>query len=148
MVNKIGHFAEVSLLVELIDPEQESVVTFECSGRGFYSQGYAEEVPANGYDDWKAGARAGCLLALGTEQLTGNVIVDRIVGFTSDTNEWTVAEAAAKAVWQALCVAVSPELIAKLEHLEGQSWVDPSLDLSNLAALCSLRSPHDAIHPS
>ena len=60
--NGLPYFAHVVLEVEYAS-DSPSIV-FSCSGRGFRSQGYVEEVPATGYDDWKNGARAGISYAL------------------------------------------------------------------------------------
>src|SRR5690349_279888 len=45
------HFAIVNL--EIRFPTEEATIIMACHGRGFFSQGSIEEVPARGYDDWK-----------------------------------------------------------------------------------------------
>ncbi|WP_404786364.1 hypothetical protein [Altericista sp. CCNU0014] len=62
------HFAECEVGIYFSSEVSTVVVVVDCNGRGFYSQGYIESVPANGYEDWKQGAKIGVEFALLTAQ--------------------------------------------------------------------------------
>jgi hypothetical protein len=98
------YFARVTLTVE---PDDAVAVRFQCAGDGWVGQGYIEEVPAAGYDDWKAGAAAGIRFALRVAGAAGRVTVTKIEGLTTDTNPSVVGAAAALAVWE--CLRFSPD---------------------------------------
>ena len=122
--NGLPHFAHVSLAIERVSASPE--IVFSCSGAGFKSQGYTEEVPAVGYDDWKDGARAGISFALLLAGVAGcRVDVRRIDGLSTDTNPTIVGYAAALAVWRALGFEPSSEIIEKLESIVFSSWRRP-----------------------
>ncbi|GGB75133.1 hypothetical protein GCM10008019_34200 [Deinococcus soli (ex Cha et al. 2016)] len=135
VVQGIGHFAEVSLRVSKANTPGYGRVQFLCTGKGFVGQGYLEEVSPEGYEDWKTGAEAGVLFALKCSNWTADVYVDAISGLSSDTNEWTVAEAAAKAVWNALETNLDSQVLARLEHLVDRSWCEEGLRLDDLESL-------------
>jgi hypothetical protein len=116
------YFAEVTVAVE----EGSGEVAVMCSGPGFTSQGYMEEVPADGYDDWKAGAIAGVRHALthaGRHDV--NVRISRIVGISTDTNPTIVGAAAARAVWTALGFEAGPVELARIDAIVFSSWQRP-----------------------
>jgi hypothetical protein len=97
-----GAFARVELVVHEISNDTP-VVSFNCTGVGFTSQGYVEEVPATGYDDWKEGAAAGAMFAFRLSGLPArSVTVTKIEGLTSDTSPASVGAASALAVFSAL----------------------------------------------
>jgi hypothetical protein len=98
------YFARVTLAVE---PDAEVAVRFRCDGDGWIGQGYIEEVSATGYEEWKAGAKAGILFALRVAGAGGRVTVTKIEGLTTDTNPSVVGAAAALAVWE--CLRFSPD---------------------------------------
>jgi hypothetical protein len=109
-----------------IEPES-SGLEVRCSGSGFKSQGNLEEAPAEGYDDWKAGALAGARYALELAgRPEGGVLITRIAGFTTDTNPTIVGAAAAFAVWEALGYRPSPDEIERIEKLVFASWEQPA----------------------
>jgi hypothetical protein len=108
------HLADVELAVEVSSDAPH--VVFTCSGRGFTSQGYFEDVPAVGYEHWKNGARVGATFALSIAgRPTAEVVVSRITGLSTDTNPTIVAVAAAHAVWNALGFAPPDEVVRALE---------------------------------
>ncbi|MCX6951775.1 MAG: hypothetical protein NTV51_06365 [Verrucomicrobia bacterium] len=112
--NGLCIFAEVA--VELEASDSRLTVEFACSGRGFYSQGYIEEVPAVGYDDWKAGAKAGVLFALKiANRPSCEVRITKIEGLSTDTNPTAVGAAAAFATWKALEFEPPADMMGKLE---------------------------------
>jgi len=109
------HFAQVALSVA--PKAGATTVELRCSGRGFYSQGYLEEVPAQGYDRWKDGARIGVNFALRVAGAPScAVVVERIAGFTTDTNPTVVAVAAAHAVWNALGFKPADQIVTSLDN--------------------------------
>ena len=119
--NRLPHFAVVSVAVDL----EASGLTIElaCNGAGFTSQGYSEEVPAVGYDDWKAGAKAGVSFAVViAEKKKCHVQITKIEGLGTDTNPTIVGIAAAFATWQALDFSASKEVVEKIENQAFSSW--------------------------
>src|SRR5262249_14783579 len=86
-------------------------------------QGYLEDVPARGYEIWKAGARAGVEFALAVAALPpARVTINRITGLTTDTNPTVVGVAAAFALWQAVGFSPSAEVVVRLEAAAFTSW--------------------------
>jgi hypothetical protein len=113
------YFAQVAVAVE----DGSGEVAVMCSGHGFRSQGQMEEVPAVGYDDWKAGAIAGVRHALAQAgRLDVNVTISRIVGISTDTNPTIVGAAAARAVWGALGFEAGPVETARVDAIVFSSW--------------------------
>ena len=109
------HFAQVGLIVAPMGGVTS--VEFRCSGRGFYSQGHLEEVPAEGYGPWKEGARIGVTFAHRIAALPPcAVVVERIAGLTTDTNPTIVAVAAARAFWNAIGFQPAAEVVTSLEE--------------------------------
>jgi hypothetical protein len=116
--------ARVTLSIE--SPSSQPGILFRCSGEGWISQGYLEEVPAVGYDDWKAGAKAGIEYALAVAHpAAARVEVTRIVGMLTDTNPSVVGAAAALATWKALAFEPPSEVIQALEAVVFGSWERP-----------------------
>lgn len=124
---KVGlpHFAEVAVVV---DPAAgDFAVDLRCSGLGWTGQGYLEDAPAHGYDDWKAGATVGATSACGVAGLAGaRVTVERISGLLTDTNPTIVAAAAALAVWNAIGFQPPPPIFERLEAQVFASWQRPA----------------------
>ena len=120
-VKGVPYAAKVSVKV---DPYTEQhYITVECSGRGFYRQGSIEEVPSHGYEDWKSGAVIGAEFALKTCNNPGyGVIITKIEGMTTDTNQTIVAVAAAYSVWDALSFKIDDKLKTRLEEIVFNSW--------------------------
>jgi hypothetical protein len=126
--NGLPYAAHIVLDVE--SPSPAPGTNFSCSGRGFTSQGYIEEVPATGYEDWKGGAEAGVSFALSAAGRSDcRVNVSKIEGLTTDTNPTIVAYAAALAVWKALGFEPAKELVERLEELVFSSWKRPHDEL-------------------
>jgi hypothetical protein len=114
----------VAVVVDLDSPDRS--VHFQCTGSGWIAQGHLEEVPAVGYDDWKAGARAGIEFALSVAaKQSACVHVTRIVGMTTDSNPSSLAAAAAFAVWKALGHNPSPTALEELEAVVADSRTRP-----------------------
>jgi hypothetical protein len=114
-----GFFAEVSVEVE---PAAQPSVTIKTEGEGFRRQGTLESVPAEGYEDWRAGAVIGARFALRVAEVAAVVLITRISGLSTDTNPSIVAAAAALAVWKALGVQPQPEAREQVEQVAFESW--------------------------
>ena len=119
------YFAEVVLDVDAGAGHED--ISFECTGEGFVGQGAIEDVPASGYDDWRAGVRAGVSFALAAvgAKLVG-VVVRRISGTSSDTNPTVVAVAAAHAVWKSLGLSPPSGASALLDRMMMSSGQHPA----------------------
>ena len=122
--NKLPHCAVVSLTLD-VDSEL-SRVDLACSGSGFVGQGYIEEVPLVGYDDWKEGARAGVRFALSVAGQDRSVVtITKIEGLSTDTNPTIVGAAAALATWSALEFEPSKDVLERIETQACSSWQLP-----------------------
>jgi hypothetical protein len=118
---KLPYYALIRLEVET--DCDETRITTDCHGQGFYSQGYIEEVPADGYDSWKDEAISGVVFALEVADVQkAEVTITHIEGLSTDTNPTIVAAAAARALWNALEISVSNETEKNLENYVLQSW--------------------------
>ena len=118
--NKLPFFAEVEIEAE---SSEKFEVRLNCSGVGFTSQGYLEEVPKAGYDDWKTGAKRGIEFA--ARQAAGSnclVTVSAIRGLGTDTNPVIVAAASAFAFWDAVDFQPDKNLKGKIEAKVFSSW--------------------------
>jgi hypothetical protein len=119
--NGLPYAARVTVTVE--EPSAQPDILFSCSGKGWIRQGYLEEVPAVGYDSWKAGARAGIEYALSKAGVgTARVEVVKIVGMITDTNPSVVGAAAAIAIWKALEFEPPEEVISSMEAVVFGNW--------------------------
>ena len=115
---------EVALEVDLTS--EPDVPRCACTGSGFVAQGHLEEAPSEGYEDWKAGGRAGVDFAVSVAALpTARVTIVRIAGLTTDTNPTVVGAAAAFALWQAVGFSPPAEVIGRLEATVFASWQLP-----------------------
>lgn len=120
----ITYWAEVALEVELAGEHQ--VTCCACAGGGFVAQGQLEEVPGEGYEDWKAGGRAGVGFAVSVAALPpARVTIVRIAGLSTDTNPTVMGAAAALARWQAVGFSPSAHVIERLEAAVFASWQRP-----------------------
>ena len=123
--NKAGYFALVKLEVEREWNNLE--ITTDCHGSTSTSQGHIEEVPANGYDDWKQGAVNGVKFALeAINKQNAKVVITHIEGLTTDTNPTIVAAAAARAIWNAFEIRIPENTEKNLEDYVLQSWSNNS----------------------
>ena len=110
-------FAQVELVVHDASDDRPSV-SFNCTGVGFTAQGYVEEVPPRGYDDWKQGAAAGANFAFRLSGVAGeSVTVTKIEGLTSDTSPACVGAASALAVFNALGLPVPTSFNSLVEEI-------------------------------
>lgn len=122
--NGLPFAARVTLSLE--SPSSQPGIVFRCSGKGWIGQGDLEEVPAVGYEDWKAGAKAGIEYALAVAHSEAvHVEVTKIVGMLTDTNPSVVGAAAALATWKALVFEPSGDVLQALESVVFGSWGRP-----------------------
>jgi len=119
-----GYVAKVKL--EIDQDADQPYISFRCTGTGWHGQGSIEEVPEEGYEDWKLGAYEGIKYALDRCDCPQyGVVVRRITGVMTDTNPILVGLAAADAVWIALGFK-PPRLEAEWhKHLGLSSWKCP-----------------------
>lgn len=120
IVNGRSYFAEVEIFI--IPNSSVITVNNKCDGKGYIGQGAIEDVPKNGYDDWKRAAEEGILYALKQASLQKTVEVLRISGISSDTNPDIVYCAAVSAIWNAL--NFEPDQVTKdqLNNRITESW--------------------------
>ena len=112
---RTGFFARVEL--EVADIEGADV-TFDCQGRGFYSQGYIEEATPEGYADWKDGAAAGVAFAFRLlKAKSRSVTIIKIEGLGTDTSPAAVGAAAVLAVLDALKIPAPDGLPSQLDQI-------------------------------
>lgn len=119
-----GYAAVVTLTIDLSATDKH--VSVECHGRGFYSQGYIEEVPEQGYDNWKQGAVVGVNYALDVAGIGPcHVMITKIEGLTTDTNPTVVAVAAMDAVWKGLDFTPPADIDTSVKAAALASWNQP-----------------------
>lgn len=113
--------------LRLTEASEELGVTIRCTAPPtIASQGYFEDVPAKGYDDWKQGAALGAEYALEVAgEEARSIVVSRIVGLTTETNPTVVGAAAALGVWEAVGYQPTPEQIQQIERNVFGSWQRP-----------------------
>jgi len=121
-----GYAARVT--IDMQPTTGPGIITVRCTGTPLFRQGAIEEVPAEGWDDWKAGAVTGVQYALTrANQLNSQVVINRILGTFTDTHPSIIALAAAYAVWRTLGWTPTPE---DTQYLE-------SVALAGFASYCS-----------
>ncbi|HEX2913949.1 MAG TPA: hypothetical protein VH186_24305 [Chloroflexia bacterium] len=129
--SKVGYFARVEIQVET--GVEKTYFEIRCKGNGFRGQGYIEEVPENGYEDWKFGAIIVLNYALRKlDSPICKVTVIKIEGLTSDTNPTIVAAAAINALWKAYNYVPNIELQNYIEEEVLRSWALPQMSIPYL----------------
>ncbi len=122
-----GYAAAVTLTIDPMTTETR--ISLDCRGRGFYSQGYIEDVPAQGYDSWKRGAIVGAAYALNVARYGPcHVIITKIEGLTTDTNPTVVAAAVAAvmdAIWKGIGFTPPTDVSAYITAVALDSWNQP-----------------------
>lgn len=125
VVGSLPHFAEVTVVVDMHHVGRSAALRLESTqeASGFRSQGALEIAPPAGpYEAWRHGAVGGALFALEQSDRNAHVIVAKIAGLSTDTNEKIVALAAARAVWSALGIEPPPEAAKAIESDAFSSW--------------------------
>jgi len=75
-----------------------------------------QEIPSQGYEDWKAGAIEGAVYALRLAgRLRCGLVISKIIGLAGDTTAAAVGAAAANAVWAALDFRPPTAVVRRLE---------------------------------
>lgn len=92
--------AEVALTIDTSHPI--TTVEMDLTGCGFFSQGYAEVIPATGYDEWREAVVRGVEIAMKEANVTGLVVITKIAGWSTDTTPDRMIKAAKTAVRNAL----------------------------------------------
>jgi len=129
----LGYAGQVTIL---LDPAPaRPYVEVACIGAGWIRHGLPEDVGPTGYDDWKAGARAGVAYAMHSAGLEHcGVRITRIVGMSADTNPTILAAAAARAVWRAAGVTPDPAMLARVVARVFASWERDALALPDFGS--------------
>lgn len=128
----LPHYAEVVVTVD--SATRERSIEFHCTGAGWTGQGYLEDAPTTGYDDWKAGAQVGARFACEIAGVPGaRVRIERITGMETDTNPTIVAAAAALAVWNAIGFEPAHSVHALVEAHVFASWKRQQGEIPDLA---------------
>jgi hypothetical protein len=116
MVNGASFYAEIGLTIT----ETENGTLEVCenySGEVFSSQGSLEQIPENGYNDWKKGILAGIEYAF--QKLKNNnglkVTVNQASGLSTETNPVILGFAASRAILKELEHSESDEQLAQIE---------------------------------
>lgn len=117
--------------IEVVPSESgQNEILEHYAGKGFYSQGYLEEVSAVGYDSWKQAARKG--LEYGFSLVPGHwtVHIYKIEGRThTDTNPATVGYTMLLAFLDKVGVQLSQEQTAAFENYVEESWTKANTGL-------------------
>ncbi len=126
-----GYGAVVTLTID--SAATETHISLDCHGQSFRSQGYIEDVPEQGYDDWKQGAVAGVDYALKVAGLEPcGVVITKIEGLTTDTNPTIVAVAAMDAIWKGMGATPPADIDAYVKAAALDSWNQPYDAIPNL----------------
>ncbi len=120
--NGLPHFAAITLRAERNDAAGEHRIVEAYAGEGFASQGYFESVPANGYDDWKAGVHDGLKYALSKLEGYWTVTVEKLEGVSTDTNQTIAGYVAIRALWEKAGYHPAAAETARLEDMVFSSW--------------------------
>jgi hypothetical protein len=99
------------------------------SGQGFTSQGHMEEVPENGYDSWKIGARCGLAYAFSLVNSNWTVHINKIEGLSTDTNPAIVGYTMLRAFLDRINFRLPNNQIEMLEEFVLSSWAKPDQQL-------------------
>lgn len=127
--NGVGSVAIVTLDVSKNNSDQNEIIE-HYTGQGFTSQGYIEDIPANGYDSWKIAARHGLEYAFSLIDTFWTVNLKKVEGraFT-DTNPTIVAYTVLRAFFDKIGFQLDPNQIEVLEEFVLSSWTKPYKEL-------------------
>lgn len=121
--NRRPHYSEIKLHIETTTTNQLEIIE-NYSGKGFYSQGYMEIIPAKGYDLWKTGIHNGITYAYSKlKQKTGlKVTIVEAGGFSTDTNAIILGFVAARAILNNIENKETAAEFQLTENLMNTSW--------------------------
>jgi hypothetical protein len=105
--------------------ENENKIIEYYSGSGFTSQGYIEEVPAIGYNDWKLGVKQGLEYAFSLVNSNWLIHINRLEGLHTDTNPSVVGYTAIRAFLDRIEFQLDDNKIEILEEFVFSSWQRP-----------------------
>lgn len=127
--NGIAYAAIVTLDVEP-NSFRTNYIAEHYSGQGFTSQGNIEEVPENGYDSWKIGARNGLEYAFSLIDTYWTVYINKIEGrIFLDTNPAIVGYTVLRAFFDKIDFQLTERQIEVLEEFVLSSWTKPYKEL-------------------
>ncbi|WP_205513229.1 hypothetical protein [Longitalea arenae] len=123
--NGIGYVAVVNIdVIPNLDGRNE--IKEHYGGKGFTSQGQLEEVPEEGYDLWKAGARAGLEYGFSLDHNYWTVHIKSIAGLSTDTNPTIVGYTMLRAFLDRINLELDSNRIEELEEFVLLSWLKPN----------------------
>jgi len=100
------------------------------SGKGFYSQGYIEEVPEFGYQSWKLAAIKGLEFAFSLVDTNWTVQINKIEGrAVTDTNPTVVGYTIMMSFFDKIGFQLDIEQIGIFEDFVSKSWAKPYKEL-------------------
>lgn len=119
--NGLSSIAIITLEVEQNSSAKNQIIE-NYSGQGFSNQGHIEEVPENGYDSWKTGARKGLEYAFSLIDTYWIVTINKIEGLSTDTNPTIVGYTVLRAFFDKIDHQLSEKRIEILEDFVLSSW--------------------------
>lgn len=127
--NGIGCVAIVNIDV-LPNISGHNVIKEHYAGKGFFSQGYIEEVPEAGYESWKLAAIKGLEFAFSMVETNWTVHINKIEGraFT-DTNPTVVGYTIMMAFFDKIGFQPNVNQIGVFEEFVSKSWNKPYKEL-------------------
>lgn len=125
--NGFALFVEVDVSVEIDLALRSPQIIFALSGAGWVRHGDIEDAAPTGYDHWEAGAEAGATVALRLMQFDPvKITINRMSGQDLiDTNPWIVAEAVAKAIFEAMQYKPAETVIQGIEEIVNLGFRNP-----------------------
>ncbi|MDO5978576.1 hypothetical protein [Flavivirga spongiicola] len=123
--NELPHLGKINLTLQPTDKNilevEENYPDRKPSG---FSQGQAESISQEGYNDWKQGIRNGIEYAY--NKLTNNsglkIIIESAIGLTTDTNPTIIGFSASRAILYKLPNCESQTELELLEEMVYSSW--------------------------
>ena len=130
-INKgIPFFGRVKLMIQITKNENLEIIE-KYNGKGFYSQGYEEIIPNEGYDNWKRGIIKGIEYAYSKLKLNKGIRVSIIEasGLTTDTNPTILGFVASRAILSKL---ENSESALEKEQLEEYMFSSSNFELQSI----------------
>lgn len=127
--NGIGCVAIVNIDV-LPNSSGRNEIKEHYSGKGFFSQGYIEEVPEVGYQSWKLAAIKGLEFAFSLVETNWTVQINKIEGRAlTDTNPTVVGYTIMMAFLDKIKFQLDVKQIGIFEDFVSKSWSKPYKEL-------------------
>lgn len=129
VINSKPHFAIIGLATQRSNANQ---IVENYTGSGFTSQGVIEDIPENGYNEWKEAALRAATFVLAHTESTWTIDINRIGGrICLDTNPTTVAYATIFAICEKTGVVLNNTIKKKLDDMLYESWDHGDFALPN-----------------